>query len=198
MTPLCNELFDISNLNSLVRAEFNKEINLKDYDTGFFRTPKNFKDFSFIPKKGLNLSRIIDTLEDDLTKKGADYFYLSQTIPGICEAIKNAYEHGNLEDNNKNIFLLRNFSKGNIEYVVGDEGGTINGNFIPYIFLIRENKKENSLDSAKDFYSFCGKNYAPKGHSGVGTKTMHKCFNQVKYFKNEQGGLMVNLIKPSF
>ena len=70
--------------------------------------------------------------------------------------------------------------------------------FIPYIFLIRENKKENSLDSAKDFYSFCGKNYAPKGHSGVGTKTMHKCFNQVKYFKNEQGGLMVNLIKPSF
>jgi len=198
MAPLCNELFDISNLNSLVRAEFNKEINLKDYDTGFFRTPKNFKDFSFIPKKGLNLSRIIDILEDDLTKKGADYFYLSQTIPGICEAIKNAYEHGNLEDNNKNIFLLRNFSKGNIEYVVGDEGGTINGNFIPYIFLIRENKKENSLDSAKDFYSFCGKNYASKGHSGVGTKTMHKCFNQVKYFKNEQGGLMVNLIKPSF
>lgn len=198
MKETYSELLNVDDLGSLVRLEFDKEINLSSYDVRSFNTPKNFMDFSFIPRKGLNLVKIIDFLEKDLIKKGADLTYLNQTIPGICEAIKNAYEHGNLENNSKKVFLLRHFSKDKTEYLVGDEGGVLNGSFFPYILSIRENKREDSLDSVQDFYSFCGKNYAPKEHSGIGTKTMHKCFNQVKYFRNEQGGLVVHLSKKSF
>lgn len=198
MTEYKGELLNVNDTDSLIRIEFDKEVNLGDYDLHSFETPKRFKNFSFIPEKGFDLTRIMEPLEKDLMRKGAKIDYIHRTIPGVCEAIKNAYEHGNLEDNNKKIILARSFSKKKIEYVVGDEGGSFNGNFFPYVLKIRDSQKQDNLDSALDFYSFCGKSYAPKGHSGVGTKTMNKCFDEVKYFRNELGGLSVHLVKDIF
>jgi anti-sigma regulatory factor (Ser/Thr protein kinase) len=192
------ELLNLNDLDSLVRLEFDKEVYLNDYDLRSFNIPKSFRNFSFTPKKGFDLTRIMESLKKDLIVKGASIDYINKTIPGVCEALKNAYEHGNLENNDKKIFLARHFSKKNIEYVVGDEGGLLDGNFFPYALSIMDNKKEGSLDSSPDFYSFCGRSYAPKGHSGVGTKTINKCFDNVEYFKNEFGGLSVYLGKNSF
>ena len=184
------ELLDAYNSNSIIRNLFNKEINLMDFPVETAKIPASFKDYSFIPKEQLDLIKISKNLEESLKNSRINDEETSKTISGICEAIKNAYEHGNLKDNSKKIYLAKKFSKGKLEFFVGDEGWTINGNLFPYILLFREKNNKESLDEIPDFYSFCGQNYAPIGHSGVGTKVMNKCFEDIKYFKGEKGLLV--------
>ena len=192
---LDKELLNLKDNNSLVRLLFQKQIDLAEPSLEEFEIPQKFKDESFIPKSGFDLSKICDNITEKIRKVCVSEDYISKTIPGLCEAIKNAYEHGNLKDNCKKITIARNFTKDELEFFVGDEGGKIDGNFFPYILLFRTNSSYGSNEDIPDFYKFSGKNYAPLGHSGVGTKTMNKCFDKVCYFKNKNNGLLVYLKK---
>jgi len=64
-----------------------------------------------------------------------------------------------------------------------------------YALLFKEIKNISKRDEIPDFYSFCGKEFAPLGHSGVGTKVINKCFDTVKYLTNSKDGLEIYLRK---
>ena len=182
--------------DSLVRSLFNKEIDLSTLNLAVFSIPKNFKNKSFVPKKGLVVVKFYSNLEKSLKKMGVEEEEIKLISPGVCEAVKNAYEHGNLKDNSKKITFAVRYYKNDLNFFIGDEGGKIDGNLFTYASHLRESKK--ILDTLDNFYSFCGKNFSPLGHSGVGTKVMNKCFDNIKYFKGENGGLLVYLEKKIF
>lgn len=192
------ELLNLHNPNSLIRVFFKDEIDLIDFNLSPLKIPKGFKDLSLTPKKNFNLVNICELLERDLLRSGAGLKYIKETLPGICEVIKNAYEHGNLKDNSKRIIIKRHFSKKEVEYIIGDNGGKIDGNLFPYLLLFRKNESNSLIDLIPDFYSFRGDSYSPLEHSGVGTKVMNKCFENIEYFKNQGKGLLVYLSKKSF
>ena len=173
-------LLDLDEGSSLVRTVFDKTFNLDEFNFPLISIPSGFKNFSFVP--GKNGLKIIDSKYDHI-------------IPRVIEAIKNAYVHGNKRNNDKTIFWHQKVEKNNaLEVLIGDQGGEINGNLFAYALKIKD-EKVNNLNLFPDYYSFCGKNYAPLDHSGVGTINMNKCFEKVRYFKNKDGGLTVYLGK---
>jgi len=189
---------EITNLNakeSLIRHSFEKEIDLSKLPLLEVKIPNRFKEDSFFPKNDF-LLRISSKLNEQLEKFGANKEYIGRTVPGICEAIKNAYEHGNKKDVNKKIFFAKALSNKKIEFLVGDEGGKINGNFFPYVLLFRQKGYDKYYSTAPDFYKFLEELYSPLGHTGVGIRNMNVCFEEVNYFKRENGGLLVHLSKP--
>jgi anti-sigma regulatory factor (Ser/Thr protein kinase) len=189
------DLLNFEQKNSVVRKVFDKKISLDDFEITEY-SPRSFKDRSFVPSKGLNLSKLNDYFTVSLKKLNSSLEYIKETIPGIIEAIKNSYEHGNLEDNSKKITLLEKLNSKEVSYIVGDQGGKIDGNLFSYVNMIRTKKSLGKQNEIESFYSFCGESYAPLGHSGVGSIVMHKCFDEVLYFKNKEGGLSVLLSKP--
>jgi hypothetical protein len=199
-----NELMNLKSEYSLVRGVFKGEVNfdghldLNNSPAIDVSVPEDFEDMSFVPNKGLKLPSVIERISKDLLESGADEAYLRKTIPGVGEAIKNAYEHGNNRKRDKKITLARAISEGNLEFVVGDEGGIIDSTFFPYILVFREcNRGEDSFyRDVDDFYKFKKELFAPEGHSGVGTRVMNICFEGVHYYKKKGGGLLVHLEKP--
>jgi hypothetical protein len=189
------DLLDLRNKNSFIRQTFNKNFSLDPEGIPIF-VPHSFKTLSFYPLGGLNLEKISKKLKTHLFDISATPEFMKKTIPGVIEAIKNAYEHGNKKDQTKQIIFLRKMDGRNLQYIIGNEGGKIDGNFFPYLDLIRQERYKGGLIIVPGFYAFCGKDYAPEGHSGVGIKDMHQCFQDVHYFKNQKGGLSVFLSKP--
>lgn len=189
-------LLDLDEGSSLVRTVFDKTINLNEFNFPSISIPSGFKNFSFIPgKNGLNIIDCVDKLKLYLQKEKISDSKHDHIIPGVIEAIKNAYVHGNKRNNDKRIFWHQKVEKNNtLEVLIGDQGGEINGNLFAYALKIKD-EKFNNLNLFPDYYSFCGKNYAPLDHSGVGTINMNKCFEKVRYFKNKDGGLTVYLGK---
>jgi len=191
------ELLDIENSKSLLRKRFKGVVNLSDLNIPVLNVPANFIDNSFNPGTNLDLVKLSSMESDYLLMEGYSERFIRRTVPGICEAVKNAYEHGNKRDPNKQIILARSLSQEKVEYLVGDEGGVIDANLFPYILLIRKyrDKLNREYNSIPSFYDFREEIFAPVGFSGVGTKTMHLCFDNVGYYKNSLGGLTLHLEK---
>lgn len=195
------ELMNLCSLNSLAKQPFGKMIKLSESGISPLEIPDRFKIRSFIPHNGLNLEGISRSISKDLVSLGiTERGYIAQTTSGVCEAVKNAYEHGNREDSTKEIFFAKSYEKGKAEFLVGDQGGEIRGNFVPFVLLFRQKGHERFLMDVPDFYRFSGRLYAPQGHSGVGTKTMNIGFDDIEYFVGSNGGLLVYLGKhlPNF
>ena len=195
------ELMNLKSEKSLVRHIFDESsekriIDLSTASISEVDIPSNFNDKSFFPKQSLDLNSVSEILSIDLKKLGANSDYIKKTIPGVCEAIKNAYEHGNLENGSKKITFAQLLSNKKVEFLVGDEGLTINSSFLPYVLLMRQKDVGKFYENVPNFYSFCGDLFAPKGHSGIGTKTMNLCFNKVHYYRKKDEGLLVHLEKP--
>lgn len=189
-------LLDFGEKSSLIRSLFNQDFDLQGFNFPEIQIPRGFKSLSFIPgKNGIDLLDQVDRLKSFLKKNNISDTKYKRIVPGIIEAIKNAYEHGNLKDNSKKIYWHQKISpERDLEVFVGDEGGKVNGNLFSYALSLK-GKSNSQIDSSPDFYSFQGGIYAPFGHSGVGTKVMNRSFERVKYFKNKDGGLTVYLAK---
>jgi len=183
-------LLDLEGNNSLIGQVFDHEIDLNDFNINPISIPGAFKDFSFVPgKKGFSLIEYAEKFENYLNSLNVASTQISPLVSGVMEAIKNAYEHGNIKDNSKKIFWHNYLSKEKVfESIVGDVGGKINGNFFSYSLNLREKKKTN-INDAIGFYQFINQTFSPYGHSGVGLKDIHKSFDSVRYFKNKFGGL---------
>lgn len=190
------ELMNLDNESSLVRTAFSQNIFLSKSNVPEVEIPFRFNIQSFFPDGGLNLSKLSKSFSELLSREGADEEYIKGTVPGVCEAVKNAYEHGNNYDNSKEIFLANSLSKEILEFLVGDEGGEIKKEFVPYILKFRQGIHDKVFTDIPDFYSFKREIYPPSGHSGIGTKIMNICFDKVNYFKSPRGGLLVHLTKP--
>ena len=188
------ELMSLYSANSLARKPFGERISFSESGVSPVNIPERFKIRNFRPIQGLDLRKLSTSISRDLSKQGiTDRVYVSQVISGLCEAVKNAYEHGNKEEGSKDIFFAKCYERKNIEFLVGDCGNELNGHFIPFVLLFRQKGEKSFFGNIPDFYSFSGEMYAPQGHSGVGTKTMHIGFDDVRYFVSPFGGLLVYL-----
>lgn len=190
------DLLDLTEKDSLVRTPFRGILDLRELDLPTISFPiDGFKDISFIPKRGLDLEFLSESLRKRLSNMGVTKDYIRKTTSSLFEAIKNAYEHGNKESPEKLILLAESIDEKNVEFLVGDIGGRIDANLIPYLLLFRQGKHKEFYTDIEDFYSFKGDMFAPSGHSGAGTKVIHTGFENVKYFKNQFSGLTLYLSK---
>lgn len=188
---------DFENKSSLVRTLFDKEIDLRQVEISPLKISGRFKDLSFVPgKKGFDLIKYMDKLKNCLRSYQISEFNFDGIVPGVSEALKNAYKHGNGKDNNKTIYWHQSFSnKNELEFFIGDEGGIIDGNLFSYALNLLTKSGAHQIEKVPNFYAFCGRGYAPLEHSGIGTKVMNQCFERIDYFKNNEGGLTVYLGK---
>ena len=113
---LKNELLDLSTRNSLVRTQFTEKIDLSSTLIPKIEIPKGFRDRSFFPTHGLDLSKISEGISARLNEMGASKDYIRKTVSGLCEALKNAYEHGNEKDSSKLIVLAKSISREKLEF----------------------------------------------------------------------------------
>jgi len=190
------EILNLVNPHSLVRKTFSTPLHLSQGGIVETTVPNRFSRKSFVPKNGLDLIKLSSSISEDLKNLGASEAFVRKTSPGVCEAIKNAYEHGNKMDREIPILFAQCFGN-EVEFLVGDRGDELNPNFLPYILLFRQKEQRENYLTLPDFYSFSGGLFAPLGHSGAGTKTINFCFGgNVNYYKRKGGGLLVHLHKP--
>ena len=190
-SPESVELLDLKSNLSLVRTFLDRPINLLDVHSPSVSLPQNFRDLSFYPLSRDHLYYASKGVAEELASKGFE----KKLSGGVHEALKNAYEHGNKRDSTKRVTLLSSVDSDLADFIIGDEGGNIDGNLFSYILAFREsNQKGNHYLDLPSFYDFIS-GTAPEGHSGVGTRVMHLLFDQVRYFKGPTSGLLVHLHK---
>lgn len=190
-----NELMNLENRDSLARKGYSEIIKLSESGISYAEIPNRFKTNYFQIEEDLDLNIFYDHLRRIFKNHNLEEGVLGRLIPGVIEAVKNAHEHGNLKNPLKKVLLGRSVKGKKVEFLVGDQGGEIHGQFVPYVLLMREKGHNQDYSDAPDFYSFVGEPFAPVGHSGVGTKTMHIAFDDVRYFRRKNGGLLVHLKK---
>jgi anti-sigma regulatory factor (Ser/Thr protein kinase) len=108
------------------------------------------------------------------------------------EACKNAFEHGNNGDKRKYVTLADRIEQSTAEVVVIDEGGVIDPEFAAFVQAHRQMK---NIDKPLVFYDFSRRRARNQDNLGLGTSFMHMYADEVHYFKAENGGLAVQLIK---
>jgi len=189
-------ILDLYSRYSLIRKLFLENAELSLVGVPEVDIPSRFNIKSFIPKKGLDLCSLSDEIKNELVKIGVDKNCIKKTVPGVCEALKNAYEHGHKKDNSKEIFFADCFSDEKIEFLIGDKGDKLNPNFVPYGLIFKQKSHDEFYSKIPTFYNYVGELYSPVGHSGVGLKVMNMCFEEVDFFKSKFGGLLTYLSKP--
>ncbi len=163
-------------------------IHLRDIDVPPFIPPANYEKVEFSIEKNnfdLKLKEIIDPVFAKAEKLG----YPSGIYTALYEAILNAYQHGNEENPSKKIEFYYHIDKDSANFLVVDEGGRIDKNFINYI---SEQKKKNAKQSFLDFYEFAGKK-KPSSNNGTGLSFMHAYASEISYHKSEKNGLAVRM-----
>ena len=129
----------------------------------------------------------IDIVVDKLMSHGFDYRIMS----GISEAVRNAHEHGNRFDPDKQIGIGSKIDDNIAQIFVEDGGEGFDGQLLPFSIYVAD--CINNGDSPIGFYQFNDR-FTPKDHSGVGTYIMHLLADKVTYHHSDKGGLLVNMI----
>ena len=99
------ELLNLYSPHSLIRQSFSNEIKLPEFNIPKAKNPKRFKINSFYPGVDLNLLELSMSISKDLKRIGSSERSIKKTVPGVCEAVKNAYEHGNNMNEDSEIFF---------------------------------------------------------------------------------------------
>jgi len=187
------DICELQNPESLTRRIFQKNglINLDDYPVDFWMIPKDCVVDKFRLNHNYTPGEIYDHTEpirQELMNKG----FAHKLHLGIYEAITNAHCHAHNKDPNKQITLAYRITPNIADTFIADEGGRgINSNFIP--FLLEKKKSENKTKMLP-FYEFSKiKDYDSDEHSGNGINTMNLVADEVKYYVNDNGGLVVHL-----
>ena len=184
-----NELLNLDERTSVLRSAFSKEINLASIDILPVKIPSDFQDYSFYPSSDTNLRDNSLQFGSELRDNG----YSRKLLSGLHEAVRNAYQHGNRKDNSKKIILAKKIDEEHASFFVGDEGGIINQDFLPYILRFRQ----SNLPIISSFYRFSSKPRAYPENEGLGMSVMHLVFDSVQFFRNEHNGLLVLLEKDA-
>lgn len=194
-----NDIRSNTNPNSLVRRIYNSldtvnlddvvaDFSYDDYKMNYFNFQHNNDNNNIIEADYSQREEHIKPLIEILFRKG----YGSKIGGAITEAIRNADKHGNKLSNNKEIGLGYKFSKTKAEIIIEDTGEEIEANFLPYSQYAFDNLKERQ--NFQSYYNFT-ETTPKKGHSGIGTLTMHMLADEVTYHKSPKlGGLLVRLV----
>lgn len=145
-----------------------------------------FRDISFVPKSSQEVRSKGRGIAEELKLRG----FNPKLSLALSEILRNAYEHGNRGDLSKKIVFKKNIEDSVCEFLIGDEGKTVDKSFFNYLSHIDSKNYSNT----KGFYDFKGIEQK-KGHGGVGVKMANMLFDNVVYTKNKSGGLLVYLSK---
>lgn len=175
---------DTSELEKILDSN---EISLFDINSNCYKIPKDYERIE-LDFKSKDYDSVIREVCDDLLGILDDYNFSSSLYTGIYESILNAYQHGNDSNPNKDIELSYYIDEDKFILNVKDEGKSLSRDFIDY-YLDLKNDKCN-----KNFYEYSGKemNGINLGH---GVKFMNTYFDDVKYFKSKDNGLIAHLYK---
>lgn len=163
------------------------EIPLSEFDAKPYDIPNDFEEIQLEMDAGdydASIREVCDDLLDVLT----DYGYPSSLYTGIYESILNAFQHGNNAEPDKNIVVAYDVSPDRFVLNIKDEGNAICPEFVDYYLNLRQG------DCIESFYNYSGqdRNGTNQGH---GIKFMNTYFDDVRYFKAGDGGLVAHLYK---
>ncbi|MDO8467655.1 MAG: ATP-binding protein [Nanoarchaeota archaeon] len=180
-----NELLNLDFRNSLVREMFTKDVILSQLKIPPIVISPDFEDKSFYPSSEKGLYSHSYQFGDGLR----DQRFPRKILAGVHEAVRNAYQHGNHKDKTKKILLASKISEDSALFLIGDEGGVINQDFVPYILRFRQ----STYPLITSFYKFSDKSRPYPENQGLGLSTMHLLFDDVQFFRGENGGLVTYL-----
>ncbi|RME77674.1 hypothetical protein D6774_03670 [Candidatus Woesearchaeota archaeon] len=189
------ELFEIPSLDSLVGEPFSEQsepFDLRLLEIPPYTIPQNRTirqtTFPALPKE---YSPLIRTFVEPVAQEAEQNGFNSNIFTALYEAVLNAHQHGNQLDPTKTVTLAYAIEEDMFCASIIDQGGRIDPAFVPFVLRhkLGEHKKKFI-----DFYQFSNKE-KPKSNRGTGTSFMHTYVNQVNYYKSEEGGLVVELIK---
>ena len=183
-----DDLFSFKDRRSLVRRNYNGNISLGDYpDLPVFKPDNSYKTVSIVIGPDEDAFSYLPKITEICTK-GKHTGKQEKFLTAVYEAFRNAYQHGNKRDPAKKIHLSYRIGNDFFEVVVSDEGREMLADFIPFVMM-----HQVGLDTACSFYEFSDAKEKLDENSGIGTFIIHYSSDEVKYFKNEFGGLSIAL-----
>jgi len=127
------DLFNLEDPNSIIRKIINgeEEIILAEIAQRKVSIPIGYELKELHLKSGNG--KEINSLINEEIKKFKEAGYPENIYTPIYEAILNAYQHGNKRDPNKKIIFAHKIGETSLDIIVEDEGGVIEGVFVPFI-----------------------------------------------------------------
>ena len=189
------DIFDVDEIDSVLRQKLRREeINLREFNVPVYEIEPDYKveQFRLSSDRKLYLKQVRTSIENTsgmAESKGFNH----NIFTALYEAVLNAHQHGNRADSDKRIILAHNIEDEIAKFVVVDEGGNINPEFIPFVLRHREGRHEKGRKIV-DFYKFTNTK-KPACNNGTGTSFIHMYMDDVAYYKHVEGGLAVHLIK---
>jgi len=192
---LSKDIFNIIKKQSLLRWALSNEcLILRDTNLPRVTVPPRYSTRVLLPRRSKSpIERKITDMIDPLARKfshiNGDYLGLNAAL---YEAMLNAYQHGNREDDSKEIILSSEITDKKAEFFVSDNGGELD----PVLGLFVLNKRLRKGNIAKGFYEFARdfSTRKPKGdNKGRGTHILHSYFDSVHYYRSENDGLIIHM-----
>ncbi len=177
------DLFNLEDPNSIIRKIINgeEEIILAEIAQRKVSIPIGYELKELHLKSGNG--KEINSLINEEIKKFKEAGYPENIYTPIYEAILNAYQHGNKRDPNKKIIFAHKIGETSLDIIVEDEGGVIEGVFVPFILKHRERDVRRKFIN---FYEFANKE-KPQSNNGTGTSFIHAYMDEVNYYLGENG-----------
>ncbi len=127
---------------------------------------------------------------EELTKLAQQNGHSERLFTALYEALLNAHQHGSGLDPTKTVTIAYKVHPGFAEFVIVDEGSTVNDDLLQFLAHRRALTGGNI---GPDFYEFSGKE-KPRGNLGTGILLMHIYTDSVSYMRSPEGGLVVRLV----
>jgi len=189
---MANELFDLDDSYSVVRRAFSKydSINLSNLGLSTYKISSGYEiQHNYISNE--NYKKDIANIVKNVIFEISDVDKRDEFYTAVYECVLNAYQHGNKKDFTKPVTIAHKIDDLVAKVLVIDQGGEFDSSFVPFVLRHKQGLyKEKFLD----YYSFSGK-YKNEENLGTGTSFIHTYVDSVKYFKSENGGLLVRLRK---
>ena len=189
------DIFDVDEIDSVLRQKLRQEnINLREFKVPVYEIEQDYQveQFRLSSDRKTYLKQVrrsIENISEMAESRGFDH----NIFTALYEAVLNAHQHGNHANSNKKILLAHNIEEGIAKFVVIDEGGNINPEFIPFVLRHREGRYEDGRKIV-DFYKFTHTN-KPEYNNGTGTSFIHMYMDEVHYYKHVEGGLAVHMTR---
>ncbi|MFW6046797.1 MAG: ATP-binding protein [Candidatus Woesearchaeota archaeon] len=175
------------NTSELEKILDSEEISLFDIHSKPYEIPENYEKIE-VDIDSNDYDSVIREVCDDLLGILDDYGFSSSLYTGIYESILNAYQHGNNFNPEKNIEISYFINEDKFILNVKDEGKLLNGDFIDYYLDLKKNQCDDN------FYEYSGKEMNDT-NLGFGVKFMNTYFDNVRYFKSKDDGLIAHMYK---
>lgn len=157
------------------------------FDSEPYEIPEDFERIS-LDIDSENCDRIIRNTCDKITDKLNELGYSDSLYTGMYESILNAYQHGNDCDPSKDIIVAYDIHPRNFVMNVKDECDEIHSEFLDFYKELKEG------NCSENFYKYADQE-RDEENQGCGLRLMDAYFDDVRYFRSKDNGLITHLFK---